>query len=144
MLAYISASGVNCVTPAAPWTWIARSITLSAMFGTATLIPEISVAAALLPTVSIRWAVRSTYSRHMSISIRDSAIQSWIKPLWATDDPNVVRCNARSTISPSARSATPIERMQWWIRPGPRRAWEMANPPPSSPRRLSAGTRTSS
>ena len=70
---------------------MARSMTFSAMFGMATLMPEISVAAALLPTVSIRWAVRSTYSRAMSISMRDSAIQSWIRPFWATDVPNVVR-----------------------------------------------------
>ena len=64
-------------------------MTLSAMFGTATLMPEISVAAALLPTVSMRWAVWSTYSRAMSISMRDSAIQSWIRPFWATRVPNV-------------------------------------------------------
>ena len=111
------------------------------MFGTATLIPEISVAAALLPTVSIRCAVRKTYSRAMSISIRDSAIQSWISPFWATREPNVERLIARLIISSRARSATPIVRMQWWIRPGPRRACEIANPPPSSPSRWSAGTR---
>ncbi len=74
--------------------------------------------------------------------MRASAIQSWIRPLWATDVPNVVRTRARSIMIPSARSATPIERMQWWMRPGPRRAWEMAKPPPSSPSRFSAGTRT--
>ena len=89
--AYIAASGVNWVTPAAPWTWMARSMISSAMRGMATLMPEISVAAALLPTVSIRWAVRSTYSRAMSMLMRASAIQSWMRPLWATDVPNVVR-----------------------------------------------------
>ena len=112
------------------------------MLGIATLMPEISVAAALLPTVSIRWAVRSTYSRAMSISMRASAIQSWISPFWATRVPNVERSSERRIMHSSARSATPMERMQWWMRPGPRRAWEMAKPPPSSPRRLSAGTRT--
>ena len=113
------------------------------MFGTATLMPEISVAADLLPTVSIRWAVRSTYSRAMSISMRDSAIQSWMSPFWATSVPNVgaLAASARPCSS-SARSATPIARMQWWMRPGPRRACEMAKPPPSSPSRLSTGTRT--
>ena len=35
------------------------------------------------------------------------------------------------------------ERMQWWIRPGPSRAWAIAKPSPSSPIRLLAGTRTS-
>ena len=29
--------------------------------------------------------------------------------------------------------------MQWWIRPGPSRAWAMAKPVPSSPMRLLAG-----
>ena len=38
----------------------------------------------------------------------------------------------------------PIARMQWWMRPGPSRACAIAKPPPSSPRRYSAGTRTSS
>ena len=80
----------------------------------------------------------------MSISMRDSAIQSCTSPFWATSVPNVVRCSARLTISSSAYSAAPIERMQWWMRPGPRRAWEMAKPPPSSPSRFSTGTRTSS
>ncbi len=42
-----------------------------------------------------------------------------------------------------ARSAIPISRMQWWMRPGPSRACAMANPPPSSPTRFAAGTRTS-
>ena len=34
--------------------------------------------------------------------------------------------------------------MQWWIRPGPSRAWAAANPPPSSPSTLLTGTRTAS
>ena len=33
----------------------------------------------------------------------------------------------------------PISRMQWWIRPGPSRAWAIAKPPPSSPIRFAAG-----
>lgn len=45
-------------------------------------------------------------------------------------------------ISSMARSAIPISRMQWWMRPGPSRAWAMAKPPPSSPTRFVAGTRT--
>jgi hypothetical protein len=49
---------------------------------------------------------------------------------------------ARSTISASARSATPIARMQWWMRPGPSRAWAIAKPMPSSASRFDAGTRT--
>jgi len=58
--------------------------------------------------------------------------------------PNAVRAPVRSTIIDSARSATPIARMAWWIRPGPRRAWATAKPEPSSPSSAEAGTRTSS
>lgn len=43
-----------------------------------------------------------------------------------------------------ARSAMPISRMQWWMRPGPSRAWAMAKPVPSSPIRFAAGTRAPS
>ena len=38
----------------------------------------------------------------------------------------------------------PIARMQWWMRPGPSRAWAIAKPEPSSPSMFDAGTRTSS
>ena len=46
-----------------------------------------------------------------------------MRPCWATSLPNVVRGSARFTMYSRARSATPIDRMQWWMRPGPRRAW---------------------
>ena len=39
----------------------------------------------------------------------------------ASSLPNALRVVTRSTISPSARSAMPIARMQWWILPGPSR-----------------------
>ncbi len=48
---------------------------------------------------------------------------------------------ARTSV-PSARSATPSERMQWWMRPGPSRAWAIMNPPPRGPSRFARGTRT--
>ena len=57
--------------------------------------------------------------------------------------PNASRLRPRRTISSSARSATPIERMQWWMRPGPRRTWEISNPRPSPSNTLAFGTRTS-
>ena len=63
-------------------------------------------------------------------------------PCSASGLPNAMRVRARSTISASARSATPIARMQWWMRPGPNRAWAIANPMPSSASRFDAGTRT--
>ena len=52
--------------------------TRSATFGAATLIAEISIRACLLPTVSISHAAFIVSSRAISISIRDSAIQSWM------------------------------------------------------------------
>ena len=43
--------------------------------------------------------------------------------LTQSDDwlPNAWRVVERRIIISKARSATPIERMQWWIRPGPKR-----------------------
>ena len=76
--------------------------------------------------------------------MRASATQVCTTPCSDKGLPNGLRAWARRHISSRARSAAPIVRMQWWMRPGPRRAWAMANPPPSSPRRLDTGTRTSS
>ena len=55
-------------------------MTFSATFGAATLIAAISVRACLLPTVSISHAAFSVSRRTISISMRDSAIQSWTLP----------------------------------------------------------------
>ncbi len=76
--------------------------------------------------------------------MRDSATHSWIEPWSASGPPNATRLLARSTIICRARSAWPMERMQWWMRPGPRRAWAIMNPSPSVARMLVTGTRTSS
>lgn len=103
----------------------------------------ISVCAPRLPTVSISHAVFSTSSRSCSTVTRASAIQFCTTPCCASGLPKAVRDTARSHISSMARSAIPISRMQWWIRPGPRRACAMPKPPPSSPIRFVAGTRTS-
>ena len=42
----------------------------------------------------------------------------------------------------NTRSQIPIQRMQWWILPGPSRSWAIKNPAPSAPSRLATGTRT--
>ncbi len=76
--------------------------------------------------------------------MRASAIQSSMLLRVATGAPNVLRASARRHIASSAASAAPIARMQWWMRPGPRRAWAIMNPSPSPATRLVAGTRTSS
>ena len=88
-------------------------------------------------------AVLSTSSRSCSTRTRDSAIQSRTTPCSAMGRPKATRSEARRHMASMATSAMPIERMQWWMRPGPSRAWAMAKPVPSSPMRLLAGTRTS-
>ena len=95
------------------------------------MIAAISVRAWRLPTVSISQAAFSVSSRAISISMRDSAIQSWMLARVASGCPKVTRETARSHIASSARSAAPIARMQWWMRPGPRRAWAIMKPSPS-------------
>ena len=123
---------------------MARSTTLSATFGAATLMALISTAAALLPTVSISHAVFSVSSRTISSSMRASAIQSMMFERSASGGRTSRAVSARWHSSSSARSAAPMERMQWWMRPGPRRAWLMAKPSPSPASMFDAGTRTSS
>ena len=78
------------------------------------------------------------------MAMRALAMRSCVTPCSASVLPNATRSVARRHSSSRARSAAPMVRMQWWMRPGPRRAWAMAKPPPSSPRTLSTGTRTSS
>src|SRR5881409_2108223 len=56
--------------------------------------------------------------------------------------PKATRFIARLHMSSSARSATPIWRMQWWMRPGPRRPWAISKPRPSPSSMFDAGTRT--
>ena len=90
--------------------------------------------ASALPIVSIAFAARSTISRIASISMRALAITSVFLPRRASGLPNASRLRPRRTISSRARSAAPIERMQWWMRPGPRRTWEISKPRPSPSR----------
>ena len=143
MPAYAEASGKSCESPPAPCTWMALSRIHCTVCGVAILIAWISVCAPRLPTVSISQAVLSTSSRSCSMRTRDSAIQSRTTPWLASGRPKATRDAARRHISSIAASATPIARMQWWMRPGPKRAWAIANPAPSSPIRLETGTRTS-
>src|SRR5665811_2106093 len=108
----------------------------------ATLIAAISVRAPLAPKLSISHAVLYTSNRAWSMSIRDCAISSCTTPWSDRCLPNATRDFARSTISPRARSAIPIARIAWWIRPGPSRAWAIMNPSPCAAIMFDAGTRT--
>src|SRR4028118_454195 len=100
---------------------MARSRTRRVALGATTFIWAISERASLLPTVSIMWAAFRVRSRACSISILESAIHSMITPCSASGLPNPSRLLTPPHISSSALSATPIWRMQWWMRPGPTR-----------------------
>mmetsp|Transcript_61769 Transcript_61769/g.147051 ORF Transcript_61769/g.147051 Transcript_61769/m.147051 type:complete len:296 (-) Transcript_61769:138-1025(-) len=64
-------------------------------------------------------------------------------PCFESGCPNATRESTRRQCRASARSASPINRMQWWMRPGPRRPCAISNPRPSPSSRLLAGTSTS-
>eukprot|EP01137_Pigoraptor_chileana_P010535 Opistho-2@60338 len=136
------ARGVSPLRPTPPCACMARSITRDAMAGAATLIIAISALAALLPTVSISSAARRVRRRACSMSRRDAAMSAMMVPCSASGLPNAVRLSTRWHMSSRARSAWPISRMQWWIRPGPRRPCAISNPRPRPRRTFSAGTRT--
>ena len=139
-----AASGTSSDMPSAPCTCIARSSTRWCICAAITLIIEMSWRAARLPSVSIFQAACSTIRRAESISMRDLAMKSCTNCFSASGPPNDSRSCARLHISSKARSAEPIARMQWWIRPGPSRSWAIEKPAPRSPSTLSAGTRQSS
>ena len=111
-LAYIRASGVHCDTPVAPWNWIASSMISHTRIGTIAFTALTQTRASALPITSIAFAARSTISRIASISMRAFAITSVFLPRRAIGLPKASRLRPRRTISSSAFSATPIERMQ--------------------------------
>ena len=82
----------------------------------------------------MRQAACSTRRRAASISARLWAIQPWTVPFRPSGFPgDSSRRAARSHMRSKARWQMPIHRMQWWMRPGPSRAWAMAKPAPRSP-----------
>ena len=89
--------------------------------GTIALTALTHTRASALPSTSMAFAALSTIMRMDSISTRARAIVSTFPPSWAIGLPNALRDRPRRHINSIARSAAPIERMQWWIRPGPRR-----------------------
>ena len=117
------ASGVHCDTPVAPWIWIASSMISHTRLGTIAFTALTHTRASALPMRSIALAAFSTMRRIASISMRALATTSVFLPSEMIGLPNASRLRPRVTISSSARSAAPIERMQWWMRPGPRRSW---------------------
>ena len=91
----------------------------------------------------MRQAAFRVSSRACSVSIRDLAMKSWTNCFSASLPPNASRSFARLHIISIARSQVPIARMQWWMRPGPRRSCAITNPAWRGPSRFSAGTRQS-
>ena len=74
LLAYMSASGVHCETPVAPWIWIAWSMIWQTRSGTIALTALTHTRASALPSTSIALAAFSTISRIASISMRAATI----------------------------------------------------------------------
>ncbi len=85
---------------------------LGVMFGTATLIIAICWRASLLPYLSIAHAALRTSRRAMSISMRISATWALVTPISEMRWPKATRLLARLIAISSARSATPMARMQ--------------------------------
>jgi DNA-binding transcriptional LysR family regulator len=94
--------GRGRLMPPPPCAWMAQSITWHAMLGAATLIIAISLAAALLPTVSIICAALSTRKRAWSMSMRASAMRSRVTPCSATGGrrPRATGCACTSGPAP--------------------------------------------
>ena len=109
------------------------------MCGALTLIIAISALAALLPALSIMSAALRQSSR-VAIDL-DPRFGDALFPDAVLAE-SLAEGDAhwsRRTISASASSAAPMVRMQWWMRPGPRRPCAISNPRPSPSSRLVGG-----
>ena len=138
-----TASGQSSETPAPPKSWIARSITVRGEPGRDHLDRRDLEARALVADgVHQPRRLQREQARLLDLDAATRRSAPGSTPWSASGLPNATRICARLHISSSARSAMPIARMQWWMRPGPSRACAIANPPPSSPSMFSFGTRT--
>jgi long-chain acyl-CoA synthetase len=129
--------------PAAPKAWIAQSSTCCATcpVGASTLIIAISDLACLVADgVHQPGRLEHQQARGRSgCGFGDAlAPHALFRDLAAEGDAR----HQRSAHQLQRRSATPIARMQWWMRPGPRRPWAISKPRPSPSRMFEAGTRT--
>mmetsp|Transcript_17591 Transcript_17591/g.52076 ORF Transcript_17591/g.52076 Transcript_17591/m.52076 type:complete len:206 (+) Transcript_17591:461-1078(+) len=132
--------------PAAPCTCIAWSAICCTVLGTSALTIERRrrVSRSVLPRVSISCAASRTRCRMPSMSARHFAMPSMTVSRLASGLPKATRDSARAHMSESARSAWPMARMQWWMRPGPSRRCAISKPLPSPQRMADCGTRQSS
>ena len=98
--------------PVAPWIWMASSMIWQTFSGTIALTADTQTRASLLPSTSMALAAFSTIRRMASISIRARETTSRFLPSLMSGLPNASRVAPRLTISSSACSALPMERMQ--------------------------------
>jgi hypothetical protein len=77
----------------------------------------------------------------VDVAVGDEALDEL---LVSSRPPCTSRVRARSTMRSNARHICPIEFMQWYTRPAPRRSWAAWWPSPPAPSAFSTGTRTSS
>ena len=96
-----------------------------------------------MPTVSSFQAACSTSRRAWLMAIRARASRSRLPPRLAIGLPKATRLVERSQASSSDFSASPMRRMQWCTRPGPRRPWAISKARPGPARIALAGRRTS-
>mmetsp|Transcript_17396 Transcript_17396/g.51893 ORF Transcript_17396/g.51893 Transcript_17396/m.51893 type:complete len:220 (+) Transcript_17396:240-899(+) len=144
--AQMVASGVSEQTPMAPWSWMAWSATFWSTLGTKALTMDSRwrVSGSVLPRSSMSCAASLTKCRAASMSQRARATSSRTVSRAARGLPKATRLSARSHVSVSARSAWPMARMQWWMRPGPSLRCAISKPLPGAQSTEDLGMRMSS
>ena len=129
--------------PPPPWTWIARSITRAAMFGTAILIAAIGPAGDLVVVaVHQPGGVQGEQAGLVDLDpgVGDPLPDHALLGQRAPERGALVGALAHQLERPlggADRAHAVVDAAR------PSRAWAMAKPPPSSPRRFARGTRTS-
>ena len=103
---------------------------------------DTSVSALITPRVSIFQAACRVSRRAWSMATRHSAMRSRLPPRSIRGLRKAVRAKPRWIANSSDFSAAPMQRMQWWMRPGPRRPWAISKPRPGPEMKLPMGTRT--
>ena len=141
---HVRRAAMSSLTPAPPWTWMARSMTCSGHPGRddldrGDLAPGGPRADGVDQPRGLQRQQPGLLDGHARLGdpLLDDAL---LGERLAERHPRSrrARTSARAPAPPA-----PIARMQWWMRPGPSRAWAMRKPPPSSAMRFAAGTRTS-
>ena len=116
--------------------WRGRS-TRSAMFGTTTLMAEISIRGALVADgVHQPRRLQREQAGLLDLDARvgDPLLDHALLGQRLAEGDALRDPAAHQLERPLGQRRS--HRMQWWMRPGPRRAWAMAKPPPSSPSRF--------